>query len=130
MIDLNDLVGKPFNEDGYGPDSYSCYGLAVEVFKRFGISIPKTNISVCACKEVSQLEIKSHVEKYWKITEELIPPTIVLIKSLHPDYADHIGVYIGKDRMIHITKSTNAVIDRISKWKHKIIGYYSYANPC
>jgi len=126
MIDFTDLIGKPFHEDGYGPDNYSCYGLAVEVYKRYGIKIPRTNISVCACKTASQKEIQDNLIRYWKPTKELKAPTGLVIISSNPEFANHLGVYIGQHRMIHITANRNVVIDRISEWKNKIIGYYTY----
>ena len=129
MVNLNDLIGKPFSNDGYGPDSYSCFGLGVEVSRRYGITIERTNISVCACKEVSQKKIQERLALNWQLTDLTEnPPIAVLIRSGDARYADHIGVYIGKGRMIHIFKKTNVVVERISNWKHKIIGYYKYVN--
>jgi len=131
MTDINDLIGKPFSEDGYGPDSFSCYGLAVEVFKRYGINIPKTNISVCACKATSEAEIKKHIGMYWdEVKEPLLEckaPLIILIKA-HPGYAQHIGIYIGDNRMIHVSVRRNVCIDKMRDWNHKIKGYYKYVN--
>ena len=126
LVDFNDIIGKPFHEDGYGPDNYSCYGLAVEVFKRFGIDIPRTNISVCACKQASQKEIRDNLIKYWQWIDRLKVPVGIVIKSTSPEFANHLGVYIGRGRMIHVTQNRNVVIDRISNWKNKIIGYYKY----
>lgn len=126
MIDLNDLIGKPFSEDGYGPDSYSCYGLAVEVFKRYGIDIPKTNISVCASKQASQNKIKEHLSLYWQPTDTLTVPTGLVIQSTNFEFANHLGVYIGQKKIIHITINRNVVIDRLDQWKSRILGYYKY----
>jgi len=126
MIDLNDLIGKPFDQDGYGPDKYSCYGLAVEVYKRFGFDIPRTNISVCACKEASQKEIQDHMKRSWVQTTMLEIPSAILITSSNPEFANHIGVYIGNDRFIHITMNRNVVVDRLSNWKKRVIGFYRY----
>ncbi len=125
-MDLNDLIGKPFHEDGYGPDNYSCYGLAVEVFKRFGIEIPKINISVCACKEASQKEIETNLMKSWKPVSKLTAPTGLVIQSTNFEFANHLGVYIGNRRFIHVTVNRNVVVDKMSDWKNKIIGYYKY----
>ncbi len=125
-VDLNDLIGKPFDQDGYGPDKFSCYGLAVEVYRRFGFDIPKTNISVCACKEASEKEIQDQMARSWVKTDMLEVPSAVLIASRNPEFANHIGVYIGNDRFIHITLNRNAVIDRLSNWKKRIIGFYRY----
>lgn len=127
---LNDLVGKPFAEDGYGPDNYSCYGLAVEIFRRYGIDIPKTNIAVCACKAATEAEIEKHVGMYWQSIEPsangtLVAPCICLIKA-YPGYAQHVGVYIGNGNMIHVSLSKNTCIEKLRDWKHKINGYYIF----
>lgn len=126
MMDFSDLIGKPFDPDGYGPEGYSCYGLAVEVFRRYGVDIPRTNISVCTCKETSQKEILTHLARHWAPVDMLEIPAGLVIKSTNPDFANHLGVYIGSGRFIHVTKNRSVVIDRISNWKSKIIGYYRY----
>lgn len=129
MIDINDLVGKPFAAEpdkAYGPDSFSCYGLIWEVFRRFGIEIPRTNIAVTACREASNKEIKEHAAKYWRPTNRPKVPCAVLIRSTNPEFANHIGVYIGSGKMLHITMNTNVAVDRIERWKRRIIGYYEF----
>ena len=129
MEKILDLIGKPFSKDGYGPDSFSCYGLAVEVFSRYGINIPITNIAVCACKQNSEEEIERHTELYWKKVEGGIInypiPSAILIKA-HPGYAQHIGIYIGDNKMIHVSASCNTCIDKIYEWKDRINGVYEY----
>ena len=124
-MDVNDLVGKPFDATGYGPDAYSCYGLLCEVYKRHGIDLPITNISVTACRQVSMKEIEEQL-KLWEPIEEPEVPCAILIRSTNPDFADHVGVYIGNGRMLHITITRNSVIDRLSEWKDKIMGFYRY----
>jgi len=129
-IEINDLIGKPFAsepEHSYGPESFSCYGLIWEIYRRFGIDIPKTNISVTACKQASDKEIMEHAARYWEPINQLEVPCAVLIKSTNPEYANHIGVYIGGGKMVHITIGRNVVVDRIDQWRRKIIGYYRYA---
>lgn len=129
-MNFNDLIGKRFAPDvdnAYGPDSYSCYGLLWEVYRRFGIDIPKVNISVTACKQASNDEIAKQTTHNWKPIEQPEVPCAVLIKSTHPDYANHVGVYIGKGKMIHITINRNVVVDPLDSWKHKILGYYRYS---
>jgi len=130
MIDINDLIGKPFSDDpehAYGPDAYSCYGLLWEVYRRFGIDIPKTNISVTACRQASNQEILEHAARYWEPIEAPEVPCGVLIRSVHPDYANHIGIYIGSGKMLHVTMNHNVEISRIEAYRHKILGFYRYA---
>ena len=43
MIDVSDLLGKPFAWGGRGPDAYDCWGLVVEVARRAGITLPDMN---------------------------------------------------------------------------------------
>ena len=38
IIDVTDLVGKPFLHCGRGPDAYDCFGLVLEVLRRVGIA--------------------------------------------------------------------------------------------
>ena len=128
---LNDLIGKPFASEpdkAYGPNAYSCYGLVWEIYRRFGIDIPKTNISVTACKNASNAEIEAHKMKYWKPIKKLEVPCVAVIQSTHPDYANHIGVYIGHNKLMHITINRNVVVDTLEDWKRKIIGFYKYDN--
>ena len=129
MIELNDLIGKPFASEpkrAYGPDTYSCYGLVWKVYQIFGIEIPFTNISVTACKEASEQEIMEHAAKYWQQLDKPEVPCGVWIKSTNPDFASHIGTYIGDGKMIHITINRNVTVDRLRDWRHKIIGYFRY----
>lgn len=129
MIEINDLIGKPFEDDpdrAYGPHGYSCYGLIWEVYRRHGIDIPKVNISVTACKQASDREIQDRAAREWEPIEAPEVPCGVLIQSVHPDYANHIGVYIGKGKMVHVTMNHNVEVSRIEDYKRKILGYYRY----
>lgn len=40
MIGVGDLVGLPYMDGGRGPDCYDCYGLAMEVYRRDGKTLP------------------------------------------------------------------------------------------
>ena len=35
-----DLLGIPFERGARGPDSFDCYGLAREMFRRAGVTVP------------------------------------------------------------------------------------------
>jgi len=37
MIDVSDLIGKPWSWGARGPDAYDCFGLLIEVSRRYGI---------------------------------------------------------------------------------------------
>lgn len=36
----------------------------------------------------------------------------------------HIAVFIGEGKMLHTSNRSGSVIDRVSKWKRQIVGFY------
>ena len=80
----------------------------------------------CSCQEVPQGLIDDHKLK-WKHLEEPEAPCAVLIKA-HLGHAQHIGCYIVNGRMIHVTSNRNVVVDPLSSYKTKIIGFYQYVD--
>lgn len=134
-IVYTDIIGLPFKDGGTGtcgknPGGFDCYNLMVEVFRRFGVIIPQTNISVLACASASQKEIDAHKARSWKRIKYPIEPCAVQIFSSDKDFANHLATYIGNGKIIHITMRTNTLIQRLSTIsKHKIEGFYKYVNP-
>jgi len=121
MIDYNDLIGKPFDEV-----NFNCYDLAREVFKRNGITIPKVNAGVSACRAATNQEMEKQGKEHWELIEQPEVPCGVIFLSSNPDFANHVGVYIGRGLIIHNTINCAVAVDRLAKWKYKIIGYYRY----
>lgn len=134
MIDVsfNDIIGLPFKDSGTGlsgdnPGGFDCYNLAREVFSRYNINLPKTNISVIECANISQKEIDKHKSKFWKKIDIPIEPCAIQIFSSNDMFANHIATYIGEGKVIHITIKSNVIIQRLSNiQKQKIEGFYKY----
>lgn len=40
LLDVTDLLGKPYKAHARGPGAYDCYGLVIEVEKRLGHTMP------------------------------------------------------------------------------------------
>ncbi|MBQ0111956.1 MAG: C40 family peptidase [Bacteroidales bacterium] len=124
-INIDDLVGKPYKKNGRGPDGYDCYGLAIEVEKRFGHTwlniedCTKENYSFDDClnqwkNEVKVIEIDSPISE----------SDVILIKD-RKGIVSHIGVYLGNNQIIHcnylgvhIDKLTrmNGLIGKVYQW--------------
>lgn len=51
--ELNDLIGKPYEFRGRGNPGYDCWGLVVEVYRRFEFSIPDYSISAQSARDAS-----------------------------------------------------------------------------
>lgn len=123
----NDLIGIPFKEDGDDITGINCYNLLRKAFALHGINVPPTLISVCACQQTSNKEIEDNILQYWRPIEKPEEPCGILILSTNPEFANHIGTYVGNNRMLHVTKNTNSIIERIyPKYKNKILGFYKF----
>jgi hypothetical protein len=125
-MNYRNLLGIPFKEDGDDVYGINCYNLLRHVFKLHGYNVPKTNIAVCACKNISNKEIMTHAELYWEKIAEPIVPCGVLIKSINTDFASHIAAYIAKGKILHVTFTTRSVIEPIENYKERILGFYKF----
>lgn len=126
-MNYNELIGIRFKENGDDLYGINCYNLLRKTFAKHNLFVPETNISVCACQQASNQEIQDNIMQYWEPIDRPIEPCGVLIQSTNPNFANHIGTYIGNNRMLHITMSTNSIIERmIPKYKNKVLGFYKF----
>ncbi len=121
MRRIYDLVGKPFAEGGKGPDGYDCWGLAVEVFRRYGIVIPDYRLT---CETVTS-GVTDNRDKWTRCVGEVPAPALIVFTTA--GVADHVGVYLGGGKFIHAHSSAGVVITAVDHifWKRRIEGYYA-----
>ena len=126
QINYTDLLGKDFEYGERGPDTYDCYGLAIEIFKRYGISIPDYGFAK------DKKDIHKMIEEFSRGWEKAIFPLHPCIVAffIHKPFVSHIGVVIGQDKFIHILDKSKVTVERLSaiEWKNKIAGYYQWQN--
>ena len=100
MIDVTDLLGKPYVPHGRGPDGYDCYGLVIEVCRRHGVELPDFDYQSYSeefiLKHISSLQTSSHALK----VDVLVEGAVILFENSR-GYKDHIGVYIGDNQIVH-----------------------------
>jgi cell wall-associated NlpC family hydrolase len=117
----SDLLGKPFEEGGRGPDTYDCVGLAIEIQRRRGISVPDFISSEAELHR--QLSQGGMLEGCRKL-KAAVPGCVVLVKM--PE-GHHLGTMIDTWRILHTTAQTKGVVvERIlgPMWVRRILGYY------
>ena len=120
-----DLLGIKFKVHGRNKEEgFDCYGLAIEVLKRNGIKL----------KDVFYNDLNTRNEVHDNLCSLISPVRIekpkincIIEIAVHGDPL-HIGVYIGNGLMIHTTSIKNVVIEPISRYKRKILGYYNVSN--
>lgn len=106
LIDINDLLGKPYKAHARGPKEYDCYGLVIEVEKRLGHEMPDLYKRL---SERDEWELDPHNKDY---SAEMSG----MIKTDKPKFGDviiffdnkgrihHTGVYLKNDDFIHCNK--------------------------
>ena len=130
MVDVKGLVGTRFinggRDKGTGLD---CWGLVMEVFRRYGVEVPDFTVDSFAFDKIDALAGEAAESRTW---EEVYTPSdtdapLVVLMRMHPGLINHAGVYIGGNRIIHTMQCVNAVLSRVDALESRIAGYY---RPC
>ncbi len=129
MANIKDLIGKRFVNGGRSAiKGLDCWGLVMEVFRRYGIDIPDFTIGAFAFTTIDALANKEKESRIW---EEVYNPLerdapLVVLMKMHPYLITHAGVLIGDNRIIHTTAGTGVITSRIDSLQSRIVGYYKY----
>lgn len=120
MINIDDLIGVRYKTNGRDIDTgFDCYGLAIEVEKRFGHTLPDF-----AEIKMKNRDIKNCEELCLQQTNVLqidFPKTEgdVLFMKDGAGVMNHIGVYLGDGRFIHCNRY-GVHIEKVAFYKEMI----------
>lgn len=123
---LNDLIGKHFEYGGRGPDTFDCYGLCIEVYKRLGLNLPEHPTSF------GNLEADNETYNSGKIDFirlEKPEPFCLVSLMIHKPYVSHIGVVLPDCvHFINAFQKRNVCIENLNspRWKDRIDGFWRY----
>lgn len=104
QADYIDLIGKPFKVGGRGPDSFDCYGLVMEIYRRMGIHLRDEATPESMKETMRQLEHGIATE--WRSCE--VKPGAALAFR-RGRFVDHCGIAITNDRFIHADQGVGSV---------------------
>lgn len=132
MIDYLDLLGKPFDYQGRGPEFYDCYGLLMEMHRRIGNEIPdyKSPNDLVEIESIIGRE-KRHWDEVWKREDKApdladIPLHSTLVLKVS-GLACHVGFVVSPNKFIHTWEKSGGVLtERVTLWRQKIIGIYEF----
>ena len=119
-IDVSKYVGKGYKENSRGEDFYDCYSLMLAIEKDLG-----HNLIDCRYDAMSKVSRQRAVEEgkkdpsFEKVEKPLAGCIVILYYNSIPQ---HIGVYIGKGKVIHATYDRGVVIDELRTLK--VEGFY------
>ena len=130
MAKLNDLIGGKFVNGGRSTaKGLDCWGLVMEVFRRYGVKLPDFTVDAFACTAIDALAGEAVVSRIWEEVYEPLDkdaPLVVLMR-MHPKLITHAGVFVGGNCIIHTTAGTGIIRSRVNALKSHITGYY---RPC
>jgi len=90
------FLGAPYRFGGDAPSGVDCSGFTKAVFKRLGREIPRNSQAQAACGiEVAR--------------DFLLPGDLVFFSSNPHRGINHVGIFLGQDRIIHSSSRTGGV---------------------
>ena len=96
-----DLIGKPFQALGRGPEAYDCWGLVIEVARRIGIEVPDYGVDPDDPDSISDKFYE--VEGNYKVVSSAQRGDIVLYKRM--DGGLHFGIMVNSLDMLHVSRA-------------------------
>lgn len=134
MLNYSDLIGKPFEQDGRGPQSYDCYGLTKEIFNRYGKQIDEYWCCVENKEKINAIYRGAVSGSKWrevdyKHGEEIPVPALIGLRfNTPPGVVNHTAVYIGDGKFIHTRERIGVCVDSINSpaWRRQIVGIYEF----
>lgn len=118
--DLKDLLGVPFKVHGRGKDGLDCWGLAIEVFSRYGIRLPDCWYESLDDKAEIRGRLEGSVE-YRTLDAEKEPCLLLIRVDGNPN---HVAVYIGEGYLIHATRRYGVAVEPVGRYRERIEGIY------
>lgn len=125
MAEWADLIGKPFQYGGRGPEFYDCYGLVMEMFRRDGIILPDYR---SPSDKVTIAGIFAHGIQLWESSEQK-PGVAVLFRVPFGkrELYSHVGYLVSPNQVLHTTELTNGVVcERLDVMGKRVHGFYRY----
>lgn len=116
-----DLLGVKFKVHGRSKEEgFDCYGLAVEVLRRNGITMK--DVFYDDFERRKDVHDTLHCLVKNEKIESLMKNCVIEIDDKGGPF--HIGVYIGEGKMIHTVREAGVVIEPVSRYKKRITGLY------
>lgn len=125
-LNLYNLVGKRFEYGGRGPNTFDCYGLCMEVYKRLGRELPDYPTSFG--------DVKVDHDTYWFGKKNFVrlktpEPFCLITFMIYKPFVSHIGVVLEDClRFINISYKRDVCIEFLDspRWRNRIDGFWRY----
>jgi cell wall-associated NlpC family hydrolase len=123
---FDDLIGKPFELGGRGPDTYDCWGLVAEMLRRMGQSPPDLN-SPAEHERMALLAISQSVSPIWTPCDPKPGAVVTLRTGRH---AGHVGMLLPAGQFIHCWERAGGVcVEPFAEWQRRALGFFRLTKP-
>lgn len=113
-----ELVGIPYKDGGRDREGLDCYGLVLLFMRELGIELPDWEYERDWAKQGGNLLIENYHEYAEQIGRAYMVPGDVIMFENHPGVANHLGVFLGAGKFIHVVEKAGVVIMRVNSQPH------------
>lgn len=124
MIFIDDLLGVPFKMHGRDRNGFDCYGLVIEVSRRFGHRMVDMFYDYDSSNNLRNLDDNTYniIAGSGLIRTEIPAEGDVILFFDSKKRTTHIGVYLSNDNFIHCD-SDGVHVSRLSTYFRKWSAY-------
>lgn len=117
---INDYIGTPF-------EKLDCYALVREIYKtEHGISLLDPSLKYNDNVRIYH-RFSYEVSKNWQRCQAKKGAVVAIRYNMeHPKFVTHFGYCINEFNLIHTTKETGAIVEKLSNIQNLIEGFYEY----
>lgn len=131
MYNFGKYIGIPYKNLGRDFSGCDCYGLVYLVYKtELGIVLPDyTELQYSKDWYKEENHILENIDSKWSKVEETpykIFDALIFYGIGFTTVANHIGIYIGDDKFLHVFSSSTSMISRLEKFSNKLYGVMRY----
>lgn len=108
------LVGIPYKDGGRDREGVDCYGLTILFMRELGMELPDWDYERDWARHGGNLLIENYCEYATEIKRHELEPGDVIMFENHPGVANHLGVYIGAGKFLHVMEFAAVVIMRLN----------------
>lgn len=113
--DFSSLIGIPY-------ETLDCWGIAKEFYKIvFNRNLKAYYENVPETRDLAQSIVYDSMKDFVKVNDRKFGD-LLLIRLYGVE--SHIGIYIDNGQILHTTKHSGCVVDRIARWEKLIVGTY------
>ena len=130
MIDINKYIEIPFKPQGRDFSGCDCYGLIYLFYKtEYNKELPLLTNSYDNPHEHKRIQDLITLEMPILNVVEIENPyegCVVLFKFV--GYTCHMGIYIGKNKILHVMNKSNSVCEKIDsiRLRGRLEGFYEF----